>query len=161
MPEYVTKTMTREHLVPKCFEGMAQELVGEQVGDQLLDYMLHNGKRMYLLDLFQPHVSEAVKFGITKKQVDWLYANEFNMWKEVFVKYLYENDLKKEGLIGLVNPAPTSPGMPDESPGNTGTWVGYRIISSYMKYNPNVTLEQLLAEKDPQKILKGARYKPK
>ena len=72
---------------------------------------------------------------------------------------MYDKDLKQ--LKGLVEVAPTSPGMPPESPGNTGSWVGWQIIKAYMENNSNITLEQLLQEQDTQKILTKSRYKPR
>lgn len=161
LPNYVTRTMNREHIVPKAMEALAGEIVGQTQGNRLLDFMINNGKRLYLLDLFQPQVADSIRLGYTSAQVDWLKANEGEMWKTVFIDNLYEIKLKQAGLLGLIEPAPTSPGMPNESPGSAGNWVGWQIVKQYMANVPNITVEQLLAEKDAQKILQGSRYKPK
>jgi hypothetical protein len=161
LPNYITETLDRKHITPKVMEALAREIVGVNEGTRLLDFMVHNGKALYLLDLFQPHISDDIRLGISAEQSKWLYNNEGEMWKSVFIENLYETKLKKKGLLGLVEVAPTSPGMPSESPGNAGSWVGWQIVKNYMENNPNITLEQMLQEKDAQKILRGSRYKPR
>jgi hypothetical protein len=50
--------------------------------------------------------------------------------------------------------------MPPESPGNTGSWLGWQIIRTYMKKHPEVTLKDLIQLKDAQKILDDSGYRP-
>ncbi|NJN78117.1 MAG: hypothetical protein HC803_07095 [Saprospiraceae bacterium] len=161
LPQYITQTLNQEHITPKVMEALAREIIGVNDGTRLIDFMIHNGKALYLLDLFQPQIEDNIRLGISPEQSDWLYDNEAEMWKTVFIENLYETKLKKKGLLGLVEVAPTSPGMPQESPGNAGSWVGWQIVKGYMESNPNITLEQMLQEKDAQKILQGSRYKPR
>ncbi len=161
LPQYVTRTLTKAHIVPKAMEALSREIVGVEEGSRLIDKMIQNGKVLYLLDLLQPQVADSIRLGITDAQVQWLKNNEGEMWKTVFINNLYETKLKKAGLLGLIEVAPTSPGMPKESPGNAGSWVGWQIIKSYMMNNPNITLEQLLQPQDAQKILQASRYKPR
>jgi hypothetical protein len=40
-------------------------------------------------------------------------------------------------------------------------WVGWQIVRKYMQENKDVTLQQLMAQKDAQYILNGSKYKPK
>lgn len=159
LPNYITRTMNRQHLVPKAMEALSREIVGQHKGLRLIDKMIQNGKTLYVLNLLQPHIEDYIKLGITPEQAEWLPKNEAEMWKTVFINRLYDKDLKK--LQGLVEVAPTSPGMPPESPGNSGSWVGWQIVKQYMENNPNITLEQLLQEQDAQKILTASRYKPR
>lgn len=159
LPNYVTRTMNQQHLVTKAMEALSREIVGQHNGLRLIDKMIQNGKVLYVLDLLQPHIEDSIKLGITKEQVEWLPVNEAEMWKTVFINRLYDKDLKQ--LKGLVEVAPTSPGMPPESPGNTGSWVGWQIIKGYMENNPSITLKQLLQEQDAQKILTNSRYRPR
>lgn len=159
LPNYVTRTMNQQHIVPKAMEVLAREIVGQHDGLRLIDKMIQNGKVLYVLDLLQPHVEDSIKLGITKEQAKWLPNNEAEMWKTVFIERLYERDTRQ--FQGLIETAPTSPGMPLESPGNTGSWVGWQIVKQYMEKHPNITLEQLLQEQDAQKILTSSKYKPK
>ena len=60
-----------------------------------------------------------------------------------------------------VKDGPTTYGMPKESPGRVGAWLGWQIIQAYMRENPNTTLQQLIDLKDGQKLLTASKYKPK
>jgi uncharacterized protein YjaZ len=54
---------------------------------------------------------------------------------------------------------PTTPGMPSESPGMVGAYIGYRIVESFIDKN-KMTLEQLVVF-DPKIIYKKSGYNPK
>ena len=52
--------------------------------------------------------------------------------------------------------------MPDQSPGNIGTWLGLQIVESYLKAYPKTTLPELLKMPiEEQKFLQASHYKPK
>jgi len=51
--------------------------------------------------------------------------------------------------------------MPTDSPGQAVNYLGKKIVEAYVKANPRVTMAQLLEISDGQKVLAGARYKPK
>ena len=55
--------------------------------------------------------------------------------------------------------SPYTKGMPKESPGRIGYWVGYKIIDSYMKNN-NVSVQQLMNNANSQDILLKSKYRP-
>jgi hypothetical protein len=60
----------------------------------------------------------------------------------------------------LTDVAPYTADFTDESPGRACNWIGYNIISKYMKNNPNITLRELMDNDDYHKILEQAKYKP-
>ena len=57
--------------------------------------------------------------------------------------------------------APFSAGMPDDSPGRTGIWLGWKIVTAFMKNNKEITIEQLMMNNNAKQILNSSRYKPK
>jgi len=54
---------------------------------------------------------------------------------------------------------PTTGGMPSESPGNVGSWVGWQIVKTYAN-KTNKSLKEILTT-SPKEILTKANYKPK
>jgi uncharacterized protein YjaZ len=73
---------------------------------------------------------------------------------------LYEKEFEK--IMRYVNDGPNSTGMPAQSPGNIGTWLGFQIVKAYMEQHPKMTMQQLLAtNEDAQKFLEEAKYKPR
>jgi hypothetical protein len=161
IPSYVTRSFDETHLLAKCMEGIATDLVDAPVGNRLLDVMIHNGKKLYVLDKFLPNSPDSVKLDYTQLQVEWCKANEAEVWAHLLTeKLLYSS--KQSDWTKLVNPSPVgTTKMPAQSPGRVGNWMGYRILKAYMKRHPNTSLEQLLALRDAQKILDESKYKPK
>lgn len=175
LPYYITRTLNRDHMATKILYAIVEDVVNVAVnnsikGDStaaaprqpattLLDYMLLNGKKLYLLDQLLPCTPDSVKLGYTKAQTDWVQNSEVAMWGEVFVNQLYDTDYK--GFQKFISLSPNSPEMPMEAPGNTGSYVGMKIIDAFMKRNPNYTMEQMLQLTDAQKILKLSKYKPR
>jgi hypothetical protein len=86
--------------------------------------------------------------------------NELEMWAHYLDKeLLYETN---PGLIGKhVGPSPNAPGMPPEAPGGNANWVGMNIVEQYMERRPDLSLQDLIDEKDSQRILTESKYKPK
>jgi len=63
----------------------------------------------------------------------------------------------------LLSEGPFTPGLGErtESAPKLGVWTGWQIVRKYMKENKGVTVAQLMAERDAQKILNLSKYKPK
>ena len=72
---------------------------------------------------------------------------------------LFSNQSRE--FLKLLNEAPTSSGMPPESPGRAVVWTGWQMVRKYMAQNPETSLEQLMAIHDGQIILSKSKYKPK
>ena len=109
-----------------------------------------------------PEVADTLKIGYTTGQLQWCEKNEGGIWA-----YFLENELLFNSdyikIQKYLAEAPFTPGIGDNSDSapKLGVWLGWQIVRAYMEKNSNVTLQQLLEETDAQKILTGARYKPK
>lgn len=158
-PQYRKDRMRPEMLVPSVVKGWLQVHYTRDVrGEDLLTNLVVIGKVMALLDALLPGTDASLKFAFTPAQLKWCEDNEFNMWRELVAKELvYSKDPKVADR--LLNDGPFTPGMPRESPGHVGEWIGYRMVESYLRAHPEVTFAELFAMRDPQAILKT--YKPR
>ncbi len=157
---YLTRTFSREHLVSKTLQPLIEDMLGAPYGNRLLDMMIYNGKKLYILDKLLPETPDSVKLEITGKQVQWLLDNHLEMWAFFLSeKLLYSSDWAQ--IRKYVEYSPNSPGMPPEAPGRTANWIGLQIVKAYMSQYPETTMEQLLELKDAQELLTKSRYKPK
>ena len=126
---------------------------------RLLDQMMYRGKVMYLTSRIFDELPGYEVMGWTKEQWKWCLSNEQAIWHLVMDK----RDLfKTESLVltSYLNDGPFTSEVSQESPGRLGIWLGWRIVESYMEHNETVTLQQLMAEPDAQKILEESYYKP-
>ena len=126
---------------------------------RLLENMLYRGKIMYLLSLLLPEEEEYAIMGYTQEQWQWLKRNERAIWQLMIDR----RDLfKTEGtvLTSYLDDGPFTAEISQDAPPRIGTWIGWRIAESYMQHNEGVSLQQLMAEADAQKILEYSYYRP-
>jgi len=159
-PQYIRRSMNRDHLVSKTIEAVADDLVGEVDGDRLLDYMIHNGKKYYVLDLLLPYAPDSIKWQYRGDQVDWLKNNELQLWSHFIGEELLYATRYKD-IRKLIDYSPNAPGMPPEAPGRTANWVGYKIVEAFMKRNPEISPAELIKIDKAQRILDESKYKPR
>ena len=158
--DYLTRTFSKKYLVEKTVKAYIDDLVGEPGGKRLLDIMVNNGKKLYLLDQFLPYAPDSIKLEYTQKQVEWCNDNELEMWAH-FLKEDLLYTTKWDKMRKLVDYSPNSPGMPPEAPGRTANFMGWQIIKAYMQKYPKTTLQELIDLRDAQLILNKSKYKPK
>lgn len=158
-PQYVKDRMQPTMLVPSAVKGWLMVHYTRDIrGADLLTNLVETGKVMVLLDALLPDTDPALKLAFSPEQLKWCEANAFPMWKELLdKKMLYSR--KNDDIARIMNDAPFTNGFPRESPGHIGEWIGLQMVRSYLDANPDVTLPQLFAMKDPAAILKA--YKPR
>lgn len=160
IPKFRTRTMTKEHIVPDAVRGMIlTEFDNSDVVNNLLNHMIFYGKVFYICDALLPNVHDSLKLGYTKTQLDYCKNYEKNLWG-FFVKdeKLYANDLK---IVGeYTNDGPFTGSISKDCPPRIAMWLGRQIVKSYMEHNEDVSFEDLMNEKDAQKILSRSKYKP-
>jgi len=59
------------------------------------------------------------------------------------------------------NEAPFTTSFSKNSPPRTGSWIGWRIVSAYMKKTKATNLNELIRNNNSQEILTQSGYKPK
>ena len=158
--DYLLQNMRRESLAIDVVSAtLFRYFSFDGANNALIDNMLHRGKVIYLLSVFMPDKKMEDIMGYTPDQWKWAELNEEQIWKTVVgQKDLFSTDMQ---LINkYLNDAPFTAPVSQESPGRMGTWIGWRIIKSYMDENNDVTLEQLMKENNYRKILEQSHYRP-
>lgn len=159
-PEYLLHRMTPEYILPNTMQAFWQNHL-PQPGPSapLLDQMVYYGKLLLYTDLTLPHLPDRLKIGYTEEEWAWVTASEAEIWA-----YLLDNDRLYMDNISdygyLINEGPTTQGMPPESPGRVGRYIGWQIVRAYYRQYPD-QLDQLWALQDGQQLLERAQYKPK
>ncbi len=158
--DYQFQQMSPNRIVPDYLLGfMMSEFPFKGNSDVLLDRMLYEGKLRYILSVLlqERPVNESLAY--SEEQWNWCEKSEAKIWKTILQqKHLYTPDyfITSQYINDAPNTAPLNP----SSPGRAGIWVGYRIISSFMKNNPETKWKDLIDLTDYQEILKLSKYKP-
>jgi hypothetical protein len=164
VPSYQSRSFDKTHLATRTMEVLIKNFSNideSNAGKRLIDIMVDNGKKLYILDKIMPYTQDSVIFDYPKSSLDWCKKNEILTWSYILNEKLLFSERKMD-WDKLVNPSPMGTvKMPTESPGRVGNWIGYNIVKAYMRKFPETTFEQLLAQKDAQKILDSSKYKPK
>ena len=157
--QYEIPFMTPRHLPIDMLLGWLTSEFPDTNG-RLLEAMIYHGKMMYLLQVFFPDEEISELLSYTPAQLDWCMRYEANIWAMMVEKReLYSTDWRT--ITRYTQPAPFTNGLSQEhSPGRVGVFIGWRIVSSYMERNEQVSLQDLMNETDAQKILQLSGYRP-
>jgi len=160
VPNYLLWRFRPEYIVPNSLQVLeTHNFPFDPTGKKLLDAMIYNGKLTYLKSRFMPGAPDSLITNFRGKDLKWCVDNEKEIWKFFIDKnLLYSQDPLE--YLKYVNDGPNTSGMPTDAPGNVGTWVGWRIVSKYMKQHKEISPAQLMQEADAQKILTDSKYKP-
>ncbi len=127
--------------------------------DNLLNNMIYEGMLMYFTKKMLPEQPDSLLFGFSPNQMKFLKSNEKFMWT-----YLIEHKLlfstETFTIRKFIGDAPFTQGFPNESPGRSVVWLGYRIVNQFMNKNISFELPQLMETTDYQRILNESRYNP-
>lgn len=162
IPEYQTERMEAKY-IPIFVSKIIYEKMHpiESENRNLLDLMLQNGKELLFMEHMTPDMKEHEVIGFTEEQWKWCKSNEELIWNFFIRKnLLYSTGWQQ--IMPFVNEGPTTSGMPPQSPGNIGSWVGWMMIKAYWERHSDKSLPQILSMSlTPQQILEDSKYNPK
>jgi hypothetical protein len=160
IPAYLVRNKVPERIPVDVMKAWATRLYPYHDSvDNVLNRMIHKGIIAYFTLRMYPGIETDFIMGFDQEQMRWCRNNEKQMWT-----YLVENKLLFStdplDIRKLTEDAPYTQYFTTESPGRAANWVGMRIVSEYARRNPRMNLQQILANKDYQSILRESRYNP-
>lgn len=162
-PEFMIRKLNRKYIVPNAIRSLGfSKFDGQIAGDKrFLANMIFEGKVRYFMKALLPEIHDSIIMGYTPSQLDWAKANEGEIWAHYAEKDLLYN-VEQNKYMRYFNDGPftSADGVPQESSPMIGIWSGWKIVQAYMRENPDVSLKQLMEEKDFEKILRLSKYQP-
>ncbi len=158
-PAYLVRKFTPEYIPVNVMKVVQQDLYPPHEERLAAGREPHRpGQATVFPEKVLPETPEEVRLGYTKEQLDFCKENEEMIW-QYFVqnKLLYTTDW--QDIMRYTGEGPSTQG-PAGAPGQIGAYTGYRIVQAYMRRNPEVSLEQLMATKDVMTIFSKAKYRP-
>ena len=161
-PQYLVSSMTKDRIKVDVAGAISRNIVAlDRFDRSLLSQMIYNGKLLYLSQKLIPSASNELLIGYQKEQIEWCETNESYIWTYMVKnKLIYNSDDKlAQRFIDVAPFTKFYLEIDQKSPGRVGVWLGWQIVNSYMDNN-DVSLNELMANKDAKDIFKKSRYKP-
>ena len=161
LPNYMLRRYKPPYVLPAVAFAIASKYNKHQLtATSMLDQMVDQGKRLYFAGQVLPCASDTLLLGYTGKELKAVQFNEGKVWG-----HFLENNLlyatEPFQIQKYVGERPNVPEIDKTAPGRIGQWVGLQIVRKYMAEHSAVTLPQLMAERDAQKLLNESHYRPK
>ncbi|MEM8894205.1 MAG: gliding motility lipoprotein GldB [Bacteroidota bacterium] len=161
VPDYILRRYDQDHMSSIIISFMAGWFNSTNYEDKtMLAEMIDYGKSFYFVSQILPCVEERFIIGYTEQE--WKDANDNDgiIWANLIEnELLFETDqVLKNKFLGE---RPNIFEIGDRCPGRVGRWVGWEIVNLYMEQNPEITLTELMAESDANKIFQSSKYKPR
>ena len=163
-PKYISRRFTPNHITPRIIETIAREDMFPETNiddKSMLSRMIYNGRILYFMDRVLPNMDDTLKMGYTGKQLKWCNDMRSQIWGYFLEeKLLYETDYDK--IQKYLGESPFTPGLGDknDSSPRLAVWTGWQIVRQYMDRHPEVTLPELMRDRDAEKILRESKYRP-
>lgn len=158
--EYMLRRYDRPYLIPMLSWALAQnKLTVNHEDNTLLANMIDFGKVHFFTEQVLPELPDSLNIMYTNTELLGVEENVEFIWQHfIEKKLLYETNNKV--IEKFVDEAPFVTEISQKCPGRIGRYLGWQIVRAYMARNPNITLKEVMAETDYQKILKRSAYKP-
>jgi hypothetical protein len=159
-PTYRTRKFEPYRIVPNCVQTYVDYKMGSYDGTNFIEQAIHEGKKLYLLDLLLPDIEDSLKINYTQQQQGWVEEQESNMWTYLVEKEVLFNTNKNDFTRHYFNDGPFTTPFGNESAPRTGAWIGWQIVRKYMEKYPKTSVHQLMADKNAQAIFQKSKYRP-
>jgi hypothetical protein len=159
-PQYQVRKMNKAHLLPDIARGwILTEFDNTMAENTLLNHTIFYGKLYYAVEALLPGTPDSLLIGYTAKQMRACQMYEKNYWSYFAEKNrLYESNMNT--IRELTSEGPFTAAISKECPPRIAMWIGWQIVRSYMKNNEDLSLEELMADNNAQKILTKSKYRP-
>jgi len=158
-PQYKLDKMVQKFMVPNALKGYLYYALNDENQDNtLLSRMVHNGKVAFISAQLLQTDDYARVLNYSDEDYKWCEDSAYDIWK-----FLLENDLffneDPMQINKLMNDGPFTPGMPSESPGGVGNWVGLQMVKEFMKKNSEISLKDLAEMQNDRIFLEYYKFK--
>ena len=119
--------------------------------------MMHSGKINYVVQHLLGYEDIGQVMGCSEQENDWCKKNEKDIWEYICANdHLHARDPMV--IRYYMKPAPTVDMLGGQAPALIGSWVGARIIASYMKKHKDLKIKDLLELTDYQSMFEESGY---
>jgi hypothetical protein len=156
--DYQRKSMRPERVaIDGLYAWLTTEFPCQSQDNTLLDRMIYEGKIIYLLTQVGAGYSFQQILSMDENEYSWCLKNESALWKTL-IERNHLNTTEAMTISMYFQSAPSN-FISADAPGNLGNFIGYRIVSRYMKQTKS-DCKSLIQHNNTQEILQKSKYKP-
>lgn len=161
VPKYISERCDKKYMGIDCFKkALVYKHLPSNTLLTLLDHILCEGKKLYFTEIMFPERSEQDIIGYQDAKYKWALDHQFDVWNYMIEKEQLFSKNDKE-ITNYTSENPFTKPFTNDSPGRMGSFIGWKIIQSYMRNNPEITIDELMQNTNSQSILNLSKYKPK
>lgn len=158
--DYFLERYQKPYLSPMIAQAISARFNNSNMDDKsMLASMIYYGKAHYFTERVMPSLQDTLNIMYTGTQLADVEKHIDVIWGHFIEKQLLFDKTKFQ-VDKYCGERPVISEIGEKCPGRIGRWLGWQIVRSYMKENPNVTLQQLMEDNDAMKIFKASKYKP-
>jgi hypothetical protein len=158
-PAYISRRFEPATISVNAMVNLLMDLYPEHLENKtLVQQMIEKGKRLYALQQLLPEKDPNWLIGYSSKQWSDCLSHEKEIWN-LFVENQMLQETNLVIIKNYIGESPKTQELGEASPGNIGSFVGWRIVEKFMKKSGSSSLEELM-KTDAEKIMEIARYKP-
>lgn len=158
-PPYISRRFEPEYIITGCMRAIAEDIYPDSSENKpLIEQMITKGKYWWLEEKLLPETPDSIRTGYTQEQLKWAVSNEGGIWNFFLQTDLYTLD--PDIIKNYIGEGPHTLGMPDNSPGNIGAWVGWQIVRKYAREHSSQSPAEIM-RLSARQVFEEAKYKPK
>ena len=157
--EYQMRRLEPKALVAQVILQYSAFLIKQTENDaSLLSDMIWYGKGYVFTKTILPSTPDSLIFGYTQQEIAETNAFQKEVW-EHFIdrKILFSTDKTVKGKYLDDRPKTTEIGP--ACPGGIGRWLGWRIVDSYWKQKPKISLAKILTDPEANRLFLDSGYR--
>lgn len=159
-PFYISENFDPVHILINSMRNIVDDLFPPaQFPASLIEQIVNNGRKYYLLKKFVPSAKDEAIFDYTSEQMKGVKNNEAVIW-DFFLNNDLLNSTDQSIIKNYIGPSPKTQEFGEGSPGNLGSFSGLQIVRKFMDKFPETTLQELMTM-PPREVYEQSKYKPR
>ena len=160
VPMYIQRRMKEKNIAPSIIMALSREHVAvNDAENSLLANMIQWGKTYYFVEQMMPCLNDSLIIGWTPAEMKSVTSNLEKIYGH-FVKRNLFYETNHQEVNRYIGERPSIPEIGNTCPGRVGRYLGWIIIREFAKNHPEMTLQQIMADLDANKIFTQSKYKP-
>lgn len=124
----------------------------------MLNEMIFQGKTLYCLENIFPNDPDSLLIGYSGEQVANANFNAKIVW-EHFVERKLFYETEQMLIRKYVGQSPKVQLIDEDCPGRIGGWLGWQVVRSYMANQPEISIQELMANTEVKQIFQQSGYR--